>query len=425
MGIRRDKARGKDADVEDAGALSGALNGAPENDRTVAGADDASEGAAPANDRIAASDSDSIASSIASPSPVPSPSPTPTFSGTGRPARRARRLRWQTGMPASMVALTLFSFTLLVGGVAGYMSTIPGMLYKPAEAPLIPLAFALEANGSASGAGALFAESDSAVVTGPVAARGAAGQDAATAALGLGSSGGGLGVTALAVGSSGVSGSGVDASFSKAIEAAKSGSASSSSSAKSDSTGNGSGAGGAASPGDTTSGSGDSSGDASKPSDSEPTPAPSGPSEEDEAQYHEFLVNHLGRLNSYVSRLNDAITAFDNDAMFGSHELRSRDYGVCAAMDSQALTDFLNLRNFGIPEDSRWYGQKENMQLAYLAIDSYLTVYYDAWVLNLDYDEPASYVDVWMEPVRADLEAGGGTSAKAARLNEVLASISL
>ena len=47
-------------------------------------------------------------STARSASPLPSPSPTPTFSGTNRPARRARRLRWQAGVPASMTALALF-----------------------------------------------------------------------------------------------------------------------------------------------------------------------------------------------------------------------------------------------------------------------------------------------------------------------------
>ena len=332
-----------------------------------------------------------------------------------------------------MMALSLFSFMLLAGGVAGYVSTIPGLLYKPSEAPLVPLALALEASGSTSGSGALFIADGSGSAAGPVAAQNAAnGQDVTSAALGLGTSGSGLGATALAVGSSAISGSGVDSSFTKAVEGSeKNAAADSGSAAGSNASGNGASSGGETTSGGSNSGSGGSSSGSSGGSSggslqpSEPEPSPSGLSEEEEAQIHEVLVNHMGRVNTYITRLNAAITAFENDSMYGSHELRSRDYGTCAAIDSQTLTDFLSLRNFNCPEQSRWNEQKGYLQAAYIAIDSYLTVYYDAWVSNLNYDEPADYVDVWMEPVRADLEAGGGTSAKAARLNEILSYISL
>lgn len=89
-------------------------------------------------------------STARSASPLPSPSPTPTFSGTNRPARRARRLRWQAGVPASMTALALFSFTLLVGGVAGYVSTIPGLLYEPPVPSLVPLGLAFASTDDAA-----------------------------------------------------------------------------------------------------------------------------------------------------------------------------------------------------------------------------------------------------------------------------------
>ena len=75
-------------------------------------------------------------------------------------------------------------------------------------------------------------------------------------------------------------------------------------------------------------------------------------------------------------------------------------------------------------EGSRWLEQKSNLQRAYIALDRYLTVIYDAWGLNLEYDNPAEGVDRWMEPVRADQDASGN-SIRAAQLNETLASISL
>lgn len=350
-----------------------------------------------------------------------SPSPTPTFFGTGRPQRRARRLRWRAGVPRSMMALSAFSFALMVAAAAGYACKVPGMLYKPAAAPLNPLGLVLAAGASGEeGSGALSARTSA---VGPVAAQ----SSAVDAALGLGSQGTALGATSLVAGASAV-----DASFAQAVEAAKAaesakadsstGSASSTSGVA-DSSGTGSASSGGSSSGGSSSG-GSSAGE-SGGSATDPAPAPSGPTEAEEAQVHAVLVDHLSRVNAYVSRLNGAIAAFSNDALYGSRATRQADFDECAAIDSLTLTDFLTLRNTSCPDGSRWAEQKGNLQRAYIAIDEYLTVYYDAWARNLDYDDPAEGVDRWMESIRADQAAGGGTSAKAAQLNEVLASISL
>ena len=374
------------------------------------------------------------ASSSAGPSP--SPSPTPTFSGTGRPQRRARRLRWQAGVSRPMMALSAFSLALMVAGAVGYACKAPGMLSRPAVAPLNPLGLVLAASASDGGALSASASSAQAHAVGPVAVQGAAAQtSAADAALGLGAQGTALGAASLVMGASAV-----DSSFTQAVEASKasesakadsgtdaSGSSDattgSSSSGGSESGGSSSGGASSDSPsaGDSSS-SGGSGGSAADPS---PAPAPSGPTEAEEAQVHAMLVDHLSRVNTYVARLNNAITAFGNDAMYGSMATRQADYDECAAIDSQTLTDFLTLRNASCPDGSRWAEQKSNLQRAYIAIDDYLTVYYNAWVLNLEYDNPAEGTDRWMESIRADQAAGGGTSAKAAQLNEVLASISL
>ena len=150
-------------------------------------------------------------STALSASPLPSPSPTPTFSGTNRPARRARRLRWQAGVPASMTALALFSFTLLVGGVAGYVSTIPGLLYEPPVPSLVPLGLAFASTDDAAKLSVVSSDGPSRNV-GPVDQQEIAEQNAVSAALGLGAFGGVLGAGSLAAGSP--SGA-VDASFKK------------------------------------------------------------------------------------------------------------------------------------------------------------------------------------------------------------------
>ena len=185
--------------------------------------------------------------------------------------------------------------------------------------------------------------------------------------------------------------------------------------------GNSGGSGGAS---DDASGSGSGSENAGG-SDSGSASTPAGPTAEQEAAAYAVLVDHQARVNAYLTRLNNAVAAFNNDCMSTSRSLRQSDYSECADINGQTLTDFLLLRDSKVFADgSRWLEQKGNLQRAYIALDQYLSVIYDAWGLNLAYENPAEGVDRWMEPVRADQDASGNSMA-AARLNETLASIRL
>lgn len=374
----------------------------------------------------------------------PSPSPTPTFAATDRPARRARRLRWKPGITRPMMALSAASFALMVAGVGGYVSAIPAVVAgdKPSTV-VIPLESALWLDGQMREVQAGPVSSTRAV--GPLTVEGsktdAAAPDAA-AALGIGSSSGMLGVASLTGASAASS---VDSSFTRAQQIAGasaasgsdsvsgsaasggssqagSGSAGGGSASGSGSGSGGSGSGGSGSASDDAGGSGSGSENAGG---SGSAPAPAGPTAEQEAAAYAVLVDHQARVNAYVVRLNNAVAAFNNDCMSTSRPLRQGDYNECAAIDSQTLTDFLLLRNSdAFADGSRWLEQKGNLQRAYIALDQYLSVIYDAWGLNLAYENPAEGVDRWMEPVRADQDASGNSIA-AAQLNETLASIRL
>lgn len=370
----------------------------------------------------------------------PSPSPTPAFAATDRPARRARRLRWKPGVTRPMMALSAASFALMIAGVGGYVSAIPAMVAgdKP-SAVVIPLESALWLDGQMREVQAGPVSSTRAV--GPLTVEGsktdAAAPDAA-AALGIGSSSGMLGVASLTGASAASS---VDSSFTRAQQIAGASAASGSdsvsgSAASGGSSQAGSGSAGGGSASGSGSGSGNSGGSGSASGDASGSEsgsgnaggsgsAPAGPTAEQEAAAYAVLVDHQARVNDYVARLNNAVAAFNNDCMSTSRPLRQGDYNECAAIDSQTLTDFLLLRNSdAFADGSRWLEQKGNLQRAYIALDQYLSVIYDAWGLNLAYANPAEGVDRWMEPVRADQDASGNSIA-AARLNETLASIRL
>lgn len=339
-----------------------------------------------------------------------------------------------------MMALSAASFALMIAGVGGYVSAIPAVVAddRP-SAVIIPLESALWLDdqmrevqvgpvGSTRAMGPVTIEASKTDAAAPDAA----------AALGLGSGSGSgmLGVASL-TGASGASS--VDSSFTRAQQiagaSAASGSDSVSGSAASGgssqagsgpagggpSSGSGSGSGNSGGSGD-AGGSGSGSGNADG---SGSAPAPAGPTAEQEAAAYAVLVDHQARVSDYVARVNNAVAAFNNDCMSTSRSLRQSDYNECAAIDSQTLTDFLLLRNSdAFADGSRWLEQKGNLQRAYIALDQYLSVIYDAWGLNLAYENPAEGVDRWMEPVRADQDASGNSIA-AARLNETLASIRL
>ena len=362
----------------------------------------------------------------------PSPSPTPTFAATDRPARRARRLRWKPGITRPMMALSAASFALMVAGVGSYVSAIPAVVSDKPSAVVIPLESALWLDGQmrevqAGPAGSARAVGPVTIETSKV---NAAAPDAASA-LGLGSTSGALGVASL---TGATAASSVDSSFTRAQQIAggdstASGSASTSASTSSGGSGSASGSGSGSSGGASdasggTGGSGAGSG-SENAGGSGSAPAPTAPTAEQEAAAYAVLVDHQARVNAYVVRLNNAVAAFNNDCMSTSRPLRQSDYNECAAIDSQTLTDFLLLRNSdAFADDSRWLEQKGNLQRAYIALDQYLSVIYDAWGLNLAYENPAEGVDRWMEPVRADQDASGNSIA-AAHLNETLASIRL
>ena len=448
-----DLAAGDTADLAAGGTLDSAVDdaaGSATGDAVDLAADDTSDLATGDTADLAADDASrpqAPAEQLTSAGGAvsPSPSPTPTFAATDRPARRARRLRWKPGITRPMMALSAASFALMVAGVGGYVSAIPAVVADDRPSTVvIPLESALWLDGQMREVQAGSVGSTRAV--GPVTIEAskvdAAAPDAATAlGIGSGSGSGMLGVASL-TGASGVSSA--DSSFARAqqiaggvSEASGSGSASGSASSGGSSQAGAGSAGGGSTSGSgsgsgSSGGSSDASGDASGSgsesaggSGSGSGSTPAAPTAEQEAAAYAVLVDHQARVNDYVARLNNAVAAFNNDCMSTSRPLRQSDYNECAAIDSQTLTDFLLLRNSdAFADGSRWSEQKSNLQRAYIALDRYLIVIYDAWGLNLVYDNPAEGVDRWMEPVRADQDASGN-SIRAAQLNETLASISL
>ena len=146
------------------------------------------------------------------------PSPHAHVCRNDRPARRARRLRWKSGITRPMMALSAASFVLMIAGVGGYVSAIPAVVSDKPSAVVIPLESALWLDGQMREVQAGPVGSTRAV--GPVtigASRVNAAAPDAASALGLGSGSGALGVASL-TGATAVSS--VDSSFARAQQIA-------------------------------------------------------------------------------------------------------------------------------------------------------------------------------------------------------------
>ncbi len=391
-------------------------------------------------------DADGQLSAPFAPSTPSTNSPTPTFVGTDEPARAARRRRWHASVPVPAVAITGFSFLLMVGGVAGYAAEIPSILERPAAVAMLSLD-GLE-QGLQDGAAQASGAGPTAGKTGPVAlSAGGSSTGSAAAALGIGDSANVLGASLTstsATPAATLATASVDDSFKKAVEQA-SGSASGSTSG-SGSSGSGSSAGGSNSANGTNSNNGSNgdsgstdgkggngeSGSSSKDTDVTPTPAPApepepdagGLTDAEEDAIHQQLLVYYANLNSCVEKMNQIVADFNADAAGGSRAVRQSHADAVDRLDSQTLTEFLAVRNYSPDESSKWMESKYAIQRSYIALDNYLSVFASAWSYNLDYDNPADGYDVWMAPIWEDQDSAGN-STSAAKFNAEYAGIAL
>ena len=373
--------------------------------------------------------------------PALSPSPTPAFVGTDGPARARRRRRWKTGLQPRAALLSTFSFVLMVAGVGAYVADVPGMLAKSdgtAAAPMRALAFLDE---SAKSAAIQVAGASGTMPGAPLAATSSDPKaNALTASLGLANSSSQLSGASSLLTSSSLAGSaaassanqtGIADSFINAVEQAKkneeanngdSSDSSSGTDSKSDA-GNGGGDSGS-SDGDKAD-SGSDSGNAGGSTDSggtggstDPTPSES---DDPGAQKAAELYSDL---NYCVTLMNQIVTDFDNDAMYGSVETRQAHLDACNTLDDLTLQGFISARNSSYESSSVWKQNKSALMESFMALDEYVTVYMSAWERNVTCSDPASNYDCWIQPIKDDLD-DSGKSIAAAEFNAAYLSISL
>lgn len=324
---------------------------------------------------------------------------------SGRRRSVARRMR-RGALPSSLIGLVTFSFTLLAFSSVAYTTSLPALVQAAQRADDDSLFYkALAGLTQAQGEGS--APNDAAQ-DGGNAAPGDAGQAASSDASGakppLGgvSLGGSMlqgvisniaGVTQSKPDEPGLNGGseqgGANPDGPAGGGSGGNGSGGNDSGGGSD-TGSGGGNGGNGGNGGGGSGSGGTGGESK----------PDLPTAEEEQAAYDCLLNKVRLLDSYVSRVNAATSAFNNDCL-GSAQIRGTRYGECEALWTDLSLEFDDVLNhMPIHNKSQYRPAHGNLVAMYRLLRDYVGVLCEAWEVNVTLPDPASGVDAFMAPIR-------------------------
>ena len=315
---------------------------------------------------------------------------------SGRRRSVARRMR-RGALPSSLIGLVTFSFTVLAFSSVAYTTSLPALVQAAQRADDDSLFYkALAGLAQAQGEGS--APNDAAQ-DGGNAALGDAGQAAISDASGAkpplgGVSLGGSMLQGVISNIAGVTQPKPDEPGSNG--GSEQGGANPDGPAGGGSDGNGSGGGsdtGSGGNGGSGSGGSGSGGTGSENKPDLPTP------EEEQAAY-DFLLNKVRLLDSYVSRVNAATSAFNNDCL-GSAQIRGTRYGECEALWTDLYLEFDDVVNHTpIHNESQYRPAHGNLIAMYRLLRDYVSVLCEAWEVNVTLPDPASAVDAFMAPIR-------------------------
>ena len=323
---------------------------------------------------------------------------------SGRRRSAARRMR-RGALPSSLIGLVTFSFTVLAFSSVAYTTSLPALVQAAQRADDDSLFYkALAGLTQAQGEGS--ASNDAAQGDGNQ-ALGDAGQAATSDASGVkpplgGVSLGGSMLQGVISNIAGVTQPKPDEPGSDG--GSEQGGANPDGPAGGGSGGNGSGGGSdTGSGGSGGSGGGNGGGSGSGGSGSDGTGGESKPdlptAEEEQAAY-DFLLNKVRLLDSYVSRVNAATSAFNNDCL-SSAQVRGTRYGECEALWTDLYLEFDDVLNrTPIHNESQYRPAHGNLIAMYRLLRDYVSVLCEAWEVNVTLPDPASAVDAFMAPIR-------------------------
>ena len=319
---------------------------------------------------------------------------------SGRRRSVARRMR-RGALPSSLIGLVTFSFTVLAFSSVAYTTSLPALVQAAQRADDDSLFYkALAGLAQAQGEGS--APNDAAQ-DGGNAALGDAGQAAISDASGAkpplgGVSLGGSMLQGVISNIAGVTQPKPDEPGSNG--GSEQGGANPDGPAGGGSDGNGSGGGSDTGSGGNGGGNGGSGSGGSGSGGTGSENKPDLPTPEEEQAAYDFLLNKVRLLDSYVSRVNAATSAFNNDCL-GSAQIRGTRYGECEALWTDLYLEFDDVVNHTpIHNESQYRPAHGNLIAMYRLLRDYVSVLCEAWEVNVTLPDPASAVDAFMAPIR-------------------------
>lgn len=319
---------------------------------------------------------------------------------SGRRRSVARRMR-RGALPSSLIGLVTFSFTVLAFSSVAYTTSLPALVQAAQRADDDSLFYkALAGLAQAQGEGS--APNDAAQ-DGGNAALGDAGQAAISDASGAkpplgGVSLGGSMLQGVISNIAGVTQPKPDEPGSNG--GSEQGGANPDGPAGGGSDGNGSGGGSDTGSGGNGGGNGGSGSGGSGSGGTGSENKPDLPTPEEEQAAYDFLLNKVRLLDSYVSRVNAATSAFNNDCL-GSAQIRGTRYGECEALWTDLYLEFDDVVNHTpIHNESQYRPAHGSLIAMYRLLRDYVSVLCEAWEVNVTLPDPASAVDAFMAPIR-------------------------
>ena len=293
---------------------------------------------------------------------------------SGKPLRRVRRHMRRGALPSALIALVAFSFTLLGFGAAVYTATLPGLVAARSdgmsEGLLSSIIAGLTKEAPTSDADAAQQEDGA-----------AAASEAPTAGAG-GVSLGGISLEGI-MGAAGSS----DAQGEAGGQGQQGGSQ------------DGGGSTGPSQP-DTPSEPDSGSGSGDQGDIPDPTP-------EQVQEIYDTLLAKSQLIESYAAEVNACVSAFYEDCLNPSLDVRLARQRTCDALGSRLFSEYATLLNPPIYIQNTPYLEAwGNLVGMYRCLGDYSGTISEAWEINVSFEDPSAHVDEFMAPVYRDTVDG-------------------
>lgn len=288
---------------------------------------------------------------------------------SGKPLRRVRRHMRRGALPSALIALVAFSFTLLGFGAAVYTATLPGLVAARSDGMSEGLLSSIIAGltKEAPTSDADVAQREDA----------AAASEAPTAGAG-GVSLGGISLEGI-VGAAGSSDAQGDADGQGQQGGSQDG-------------------GGSTGPSQPDTPSEPDSGSGSGDQGDIPDPTP-----EQVQEIYDTLLAKSQLIESYAAEVNACASAFNEDCLNPSLDVRLARQRTCDALGSRLFSEYSTLLNPPIYIQNTPYLEAwGNLVGMYRCLGEYSGTISEAWEINVSFEDPSAHVDEFMAPVYRD-----------------------